>query len=84
MPTSTVEERAAREKKRKEWASQKRILEAMAKSEARKLRMAQGRTSYGRTYSQGQYYGMNQSYGIRVRPIYIYTPTGRVVYWVPY
>ena len=30
MPTSTVEERAAREKKRKEWASQKRILEAMA------------------------------------------------------
>ena len=82
MPTSTAEERAAREKERKEWASQKRILEAMAKSEARKLRIAQGQTySQGRTY---RYSGTNRSYGIRVRPIYIYTPTGTVVYWVPY
>ena len=92
MPTSTVEERADREKERKEWARRKRTLDAMAESEARKLKIANSRTyntqrpvTYWRYGHFTQLYGYRtQPYGYRMRPIYIQTPTGGVRYWVPY
>ena len=92
MPTSTVEERADKEKERKEWAKRKRTLDAIAESEARKLRIANSRTyntqrsvTYWRYGYRTQPYGYRtQLYGYRMRPIYIQTPTGSVRYWVPY
>jgi hypothetical protein len=72
MPTNTVVQRAAREVARKNWAKQKRMLDAMAESAIRKQRLA----APMRQYRPAHYY--------RLRPVYINTPTGRVVYWVPY
>jgi len=72
MPTNTAVQRAAREVARKNWARQKRMLDAMAESAIRKQRL----TTPMRQHRPVYYY--------RLRPVYINTPTGRVVYWVPY
>jgi len=45
MPMDTAEQRAAREKARKQWASRKRTLEAIAAGDARKQRIAEARTA---------------------------------------
>ena len=91
MPTATIEQRAERETARKEWAKRKRILEAMAKSANRKMRIADARTyqiQQQRQWQQWQQwrYQSNSSYGNRYRwrVIYINTPTGRTAYLVPY
>jgi len=76
MPTETVEQRRDREIARKEWASRKRTLEAMAASVARKQRI-NARYQMQPQVSQRSYY-------YRVRPVNVHTPTGTVTYWVPY
>ena len=78
MPTNTVEQRAAREVARKNWAKEKRMRDAMAATAMRKQRLnyLQQQQRYQSYYYRPSYY--------RMRPIYINTPTGRVVYWVPY
>ena len=82
MPTDTVEQRADKEVARKEWAKRKRTLDAMAVTAARKQRLyyRQNQYRYQNNYQRQSYYG----YGYRWRTIYIRTPTGTVVYRVPY
>jgi hypothetical protein len=82
MPTKTVEQRAAREVARKNWAKEKRMRDAMAAAAIRKQRLNyfQQQQRY-QSYYYRPYYRSNYS---RMRPIYVNTPTGRVVYWVPY
>jgi len=77
MPVNTVEQRAAREVARKNWAKEKRLRDAMAAAAIRKQR------SYYLQQQRYQSYYYRPNY-YRMRPIYINTPTGRVVYWVPY
>ena len=94
MPMDTAEQREAREKARKQWASRKRTLDAIAEAEARKKRIAETRAYrlqqyrrrqqvYQQRYQQ-RYQNGSYSSGQRWRAIYINTPTGRVVYFVPY
>ena len=87
MPTNTVQERAARETARKNWAKKKRILDAMAKSTIRKQRMYNAR--YYQIQQQQQQYryrnlSYSNNYGPRYRYVNIPTPTGTVRYLVPY
>ena len=81
MPTDTVEQRADKEVARKEWAKRKRTLDAMAVTAARKQRL------YGQYQNQYRYqnnYQRQSYYGYRWRTLYIRTPTGTVVYRIPY
>ena len=91
MPTDTVEQRADKEVARKEWAKRKMTLDAMAATAARKQRLyyRQNQYRYQNHYRyQNQYRYQNnyqrQSYGYRWRTFYIRTPTGTVVYRIPY
>jgi hypothetical protein len=78
MPTNTAVQRAAREVARKSWAKEKRMRDAMAAAAIRKQRLnyLQQQQRYQSYYYSPNYY--------RLRPVYINTPTGRIVYWVPY
>ena len=81
MPTNTVQERTARETARKNWAKKKRMLDAMARGAARKQRVADSkrRVMTQRYYPQQRYYQ-----GYYFRYVHIPTPTGTVLYLVPY
>ena len=78
MPTATVDQRADKEVARKEWAKRKRTLDAMAVTAARKQRLY-GQYRYQNNYQRQSYYS-----GYRWRTLYIRTPTGTVVYRIPY
>jgi hypothetical protein len=93
MPTNTVQERADREVVRKDWLKRKRILDAMAASANRKMRIANARNYQIQQQRQWQQWqqqrsryqnssSYNNGYGWRI--VYINTPTGRVAYRVPY
>lgn len=88
MPTDTVEQREDKEVARKEWAKRKRVLDAMAATAARKQRLHQNqyRYQYQNQYRyQNNYQRQNYyRYGYRWRTMYIRTPTGTVVYRIPY
>ena len=77
MPANTVEQRRAKEVARKNWARERITRDAMAATAMRKQRL-----NYLQQ-QQRQVYYYRSSYN-RVRPVYINTPSGRVVYWVPY
>ena len=77
MPANTVEQCRAKEVARKNWARERITRDAMAATAMRKQRL------YYLQQQQRQVYYYRSSYN-RVRPVYINTPSGRVVYWVPY
>ena len=84
MPTDTVEQRADKEVARKEWAKRKRTLDAMAATAARKQRLYGQQNNYQYRYQNNYQRQSYYRYGYRWRTIYIRTPTGTVVYRIPY
>ena len=84
MPTDTVEQRADKEVARKAWAKRKRTLDAMAVTAARKQRLYGQQNNYQYRYQNNYQRQSYYRYGYRWRTIYIRTPTGTVVYRIPY